>query len=113
MKDSKYRAKRTSSKDGIEHPSKKEARRWDQLCLLERAGEVKNLRRQVVIKLEGRDGPVKSESGRQMRLTVDFAYQDKRLGWAEVLEECKGVKTRDYLVRKAVAQAMGVEITET
>ena len=99
--------------DGIQFDSLKEARRWGELRLMEKAGEIRSLRRQVRIDLQGRDGPLKTRTGKQMKMTVDFAYEDRRLGWAEVLEDSKGKPTRDYEVRRAVAQAMGLEIVET
>lgn len=99
--------------DGIRFDSKREAARWSQLRLLEKAGEIRNLKRQVVIPLIGQHAPLKTRSGRAMRLTVDFAYEDRRLNWALVHEDAKGAATRDYEVRKAVAQAMGIEVVET
>lgn len=99
--------------DGIRFDSLKEARRWGELRLLEKSGEIRALRRRVRIDLEGRDGPLKTRTGKVMRLTVDFAYEDRRLNWAEVYEDSKGKPTRDYEVRRAVAQAMGIEVTET
>ena len=98
--------------DGIRFDSLKEARRWAELRLLERAGLIRNLRHQVVIPLQGQNGPLKTRTGRHMRLTVDFAYEDARLNWALVYEDAKGMPTRDYEVRRAVAQAMGIEVTE-
>lgn len=99
--------------DGIRFASLKEARRWGELRLLEKGGEIRNLRRQVRIDLEGKNGPLRTRTGRQMRLTVDFVYEDKRLNWAEVYEDSKGAITRDYEVRKSVAEAMGLKIMET
>ena len=99
--------------DGIRFDSLKEARRWGELRLLEKAGEIRNLQRQVVIALEGRDKPLKTRTGRQMRITVDFTYEDKRLNWKKVYEDAKGMPTRDYEVRRAVAAAMGIEVLET
>jgi hypothetical protein len=110
-KPTKYRAKAVVI-DGHRFPSLKEAERYRQLLLLQRTGEIRNLELQVPIMLEGQSGPVRSAKGRQMRLTVDFAYEDKRLGWALVYEEAKGMATRDYVVRKAVAEAMGLTIRE-
>ena len=107
----KYSAKRTTL-DGIKFDSKREAKRWAELCLLERAGEIADLRRQVVVELEGRDGPLLTRTGRRMRLTLDFTYTDLRTGLT-VYEDAKGVPTRDYQVRRAVAAAQGVEIIET
>ena len=99
--------------DGIKFDSLREARRWGELRLLEKGGEIRNLRRQVRIDLEGKNGPLRTRTGRQMRLTVDFVYEDKRQNWAEVYEDSKGAITRDYEVRRAVAQAMGIEVIET
>ena len=110
-KPTKYKAKAVVI-DGHRFPSMKEAARYQQLIVLQRAGEIRNLELQVPILLEGRDGPVRTDTGRQMRLTVDFGYEDKRLGWAFVYEDAKGMPTRDYVVRKAVAQAMGLKIVE-
>lgn len=98
--------------DGIRFDSLREARRWGELRLLEKAGEIRNLTRQVAIPLMGQNGPLKTRTGKHMRLTVDFVYEDRRLGWARVYKDAKGKPTRDYEVRRAVAQAMGLEIAE-
>lgn len=108
-KKTKYHAKATEV-NGVRFPSKREAGRWQELKLLERAGEIRNLRRQVIIKLQGQHGPILTKSGKPMKLTVDFAYEDSRAGWALVYEESKGMRTRDYDVRLAVVNAMGIEI---
>nr|RDS95593.1 DUF1064 domain-containing protein [Cereibacter sphaeroides f. sp. denitrificans] len=99
--------------NGITFDSKREARRYGELLLLERAGEIRDLQLQVAIMLEGPAGPLRTPSGRQMRLTVDFSYEDRREGWARVYEDSKGMRTRDYIVRKAAAEAMGYRIRES
>jgi len=106
----KYNAQRTTV-DGITFDSAKEARRWQELRLLERAGEITDLRRQVVVPLDGRNGPLLTRTGRKMRLTVDFAYTDLKTGLT-IYEDAKGMPTRDYEVRRAVAAAQGVEVIE-
>lgn len=106
----KYGAEATTV-DGIRFDSKHEAARWAQLRLLERAGQISELRRQVALPLEGRDGPLKTRTGRAMRLTVDFAYLDHATGQT-VYEDAKGMPTRDYEVRRAVAAAQGLEVIE-
>lgn len=98
--------------DGIRFDSQREAARWAQLQLLVRAGEIRNLKRQVVIPLIGQHGPLKTRTGRAMKLTVDFTYEDSREGWATIYEDAKGVPTRDYEVRRAVTAAMGIEVRE-
>ncbi|AVO37377.1 DUF1064 domain-containing protein [Pukyongiella litopenaei] len=109
-KGQKYGAQRETV-DGITFDSRKEARRYQQLRLLLRAGDIADLRRQVAIELEGRDGPVLTRTGRRMKITVDFAYTDLRTGLT-VYEDAKGLPTRDYEVRRAVAAAQGVEVIE-
>ena len=107
----KYGARQTIV-DGIRFASKREAKRWAELLILQRAGEIRELERQVVILLEGRDGKILTRRGPQMRMTVDFRYQDRRLGWATVYEDAKGTPTRDYEVRRAVVGAMSIDILE-
>lgn len=113
MKDqNKYRNEKTE-RDGIKFASKREANRYAQLRMLELGGEIRNLKRQEPIMLMGATGPVLTRTGRHMRLTVDFTYEDKRLGWATVFEDAKGKPTPDYEVRRGVAQAMGLTIAES
>ena len=97
--------------DGIRFDSLREARRWGELRLMEKAGEIVDLRRQVPVELQGRDGPLLTRTGRCMRLTIDFAYTDSRSGLT-IYEDAKGMPTRDYEVRRAVAAAQGVNILE-
>ncbi|MDH5797080.1 MAG: DUF1064 domain-containing protein [Paracoccaceae bacterium] len=112
MKGNKYGAKATVV-DGVRFASMKEAKRWVQLSLMEKAGEIRNLRRQVAIPMIGQIAPMKTRSGKQMRMTVDFAYEDRRRGWTTVYEDSKGKPTRDYEVRRAAVMAMGFEVLET
>lgn len=109
-KNQKYSAQRITV-DGITFDSKREAKRWAELKLLEQAGEIIDLRRQVVVPLEGRDGPLLARKGRQMRITVDFGYVEVATGLT-IYEDAKGMPTRDYEVRRAVAAAQGVEVRE-
>lgn len=97
--------------DGIRFDSQREMRRYSELKLLERGGAISDLKLQVPILLEGRDGPLLTRTGRKMRLTVDFTYTDKATGLT-IFEDAKGTPTRDYEVRKAVAGAMGIAVVE-
>jgi hypothetical protein len=47
----KYHSKKTRLSDGTVFDSRKEARRWQQLRLLEGRGEIQNLKRQVEYEL--------------------------------------------------------------
>lgn len=106
----KYSAKRTTV-DGITFDSKHEAKRWMELRILEKAGEIDNLKRQVPIMLQGKNGPILTRNGRNMRLTVDFSYLDCKAGGI-IYEDAKGVPTRDYEVRRAIAAAQGIDVME-
>lgn len=105
----KFGAKKTQVGE-INFDSKKEANRWMELQLLERGGEISNLRRQVRIPLMGQHRPLYTRTGRKMVLTVDFAYIEDG---NEVLEDSKGAWTRDFEVRYAVAIAMGMNLRIT
>lgn len=43
----KYGAKRYTSHDGISHPSVKQGKRWEELLLMQKAGAIERLRREV------------------------------------------------------------------
>lgn len=102
----KFGAKKTKIGD-ITFDSKKEARRWTELQLLERAGHITDLRRQVKIELMGQHRPLLTRTGRKMKLTADFAYIEDGV---QVYEDAKGMWTRDFEVRYAVAIAMGINL---
>ncbi|WP_420013955.1 DUF1064 domain-containing protein [Tateyamaria sp.] len=99
--------------DGIRFDSVKEARRWGELRLLEKAGEIRNLQRQVRIPLEGRDGPLRHiKSNRAAVYVADFVYFDCRLG-VEVIEDSKGVETDVFKLKRAILAAQGKEVVLT
>lgn len=105
----KYGAKKVEI-CGRKFDSKKEGERWLVLQDREKRGEISDLRLQVRIPLMGKERPLMTRTGRQMVLTLDFTYiEDGVL----IYEDCKGMPTRDYEVRKAVFEAMGYEIRET
>lgn len=81
-----------------------------ELQLLERAGEISDLRRQVKVELIGQYRPIYTRTGRKMKITFDFSYIEDGV---QYFEDTKGMPTRDYEVRVAVARAMGLEIRET
>lgn len=100
----KYGAKKTQVGE-IKFDSKKEAARWMELQLLAQVGEINALRRQVKIDLIGQYRPLYTRTGRKMRLTADFSYIENG---ELIYEDCKGMWTRDFEVRYAVAIAMGL-----
>lgn len=98
--------------DGIRFDSQREMARYAALKLLERGGMIRDLRRQVRIPLEGRDGPVRFQpSNRAAVYVADFAYFDVPKG-AEVIEDAKGYATPEYKLKRAILAAQGVQIVE-
>lgn len=98
----KYGAKRIHV-DGHTFPSKKEANRYCELKRLQDAGQIESLELQPVFPLEIHGVcRVKTATGRTMRFTADFSY---RQNGKRIVEDTKGYRTRDYIVRKAVAEA--------
>ena len=95
--------------DGITFDSRKEANRWKELKLLERAGEIKDLKRQVKFGLIPAQREVvwnpqkhRYEDGkvieREVSYVADFTYVN-RLGFM-VVEDTKGFKTKDYIIKR-------------
>lgn len=93
--------------DGVRFDSKGEARRWAELQLLERAGEIRGLERQKRIKLT-------VEGVHICTWVVDFAYFE---GQRRVWEDFKNPVTAKhpvYRIKRKLAQAIypAVEIRE-
>jgi hypothetical protein len=104
----KYRNKPTVV-EGIRFPSQREARRFLDLRLLERNGEVRNIRRQVEYRLEVGGLLI-------CKYRADFVYDELRKGeWTiDIVEDVKGYRTPEYrLKRKMMKVILGIEIRET
>lgn len=91
--------------------SKAEHKRWQYLVMLEKAGEIKDLRCQVAFELI----PAQvSPSGKKERPTVylaDFVYLTKEGG--RVVEDVKGAVTPEFrLKRKLMLHVHGIEVKE-
>jgi hypothetical protein len=105
----KYRAVATEV-DGIRFHSKAEARRYSELKLLEKAGEVKELELQPKFQLYApqRSGPPEKVS----TYIADFRYRRGPKGIL-VIEDVKGMRTPLYrLKKKWVEVQYGLKITE-
>ncbi len=108
----KYRNKRTRI-SGEVFDSKREARRWQELRLLEKAGVIKELQRQVKYNLipEQKDAKRKVIE-RECAYIADFVYKDAETGQT-VVEDAKGIRTRDYVIkRKLMLWIFGIRIRE-
>lgn len=110
----KYRNKVTIL-DGIRFDSRKEASRWAELRMLERAGVIRDLRRQVKYILipaqhiqpgKGRRKLIEKECA----YIADFVYTENG---KIVVEDTKGVKTAAYIIkRKLMLERYGIRILE-
>lgn len=83
--------------DGIKFDSKLEARRYQELKLLERAGEIKHLRRQVEFVLQ----PSFQKNGKTIRkisYIADFVYIDQTGQFH--IEDSKGFRTEIFRLKK-------------
>ena len=92
--------------DGITFDSKKEAGRYRELKMLERAGAISDLRLQVPFEL------IPKQNGERACLyKADFVYiKDGKM----VVEDTKGIKTDVYKIkRKLMLYRYGIKITET
>ena len=108
--------------DDITFDSKKEARRYQDLLLLSRAGEISDLQRQVKYVLIppqrepetiGPRGGVKPGKliETECSYIADFVYKDK--DGKTIVEDTKGFKTKDYIIkRKLMLFIHGVKIHE-
>ena len=105
----KYKAVRTEL-DGHVFDSEKEMRRWQDLRLLERAGAILNLQRQVSFDLYGANGE------RVARYVADFTYRDLRIG-KYIVEDVKSPMTRKLPIYRLKAKLMiavhGLRVLET
>ena len=107
---SKYGAKKVNY-NGIVFDSKKEANRYRELLLLERAGAITGLRLQVKYELipsQKIDGKVVE---RPCSYVADFVYQQDG---KTVVEDTKGVRTEAFKIKKKMMLWFhGIRITET
>jgi hypothetical protein len=112
MNVSKYRNQKTIV-DGITFDSKKEANRWAELKLLERAGKITFLQRQVsyvLVPKQVRDGKMIE---RPVVYKADFAYKDEN--GEDVVEDVKSpaTKTQVYILkRKLLLWEYGLQVRE-
>lgn len=122
----KYGNKKIQS-GGQVFDSKKEYKRFCELSLLERAGEITNLQRQVPYLLipeqratstevykkgsragQPKPGPVLE---RKVVYIADFVYQENG---ETVVEDVKGLRTKEYVIkRKLMLYTYGIRIKET
>ena len=105
----KYHSRKIT-RDGMTFDSVKEYRRYCELLLLERAGAITKLERQVkyeLIPAQRIDGKVVE---RACQYIADFVYLENG---KKVVEDTKGVKTKDYIIkRKLMLYIHGIQVKE-
>lgn len=102
----KYGARKVTAPDGQVFDSQKEYNRWCNLRLLERAGRISDLKRQVSYEL------IPKQNGeRACTYVADFVYlENGKL----VVEDCKGFRTEGYKIkRKLMLWVHNIKIKET
>lgn len=121
----KYRNQPTM-RGNIRFDSKKEARRYDELILMLKAGKIRNLKLQPEFTLQEAYTTPEGERIRAMKYRADFSYE-RIIGYytdvapsdipkyALIVEDVKSraTKTRVYEIKKKLMQErFGIEITE-
>lgn len=119
----KYYNKKTCV-NGIEFDSRKEARRYQELLLLQRGGVIQNLKMQVKYNLipaqyetyerYGKNGQRLKDGQRLLEkecsYIADFVYTENG---KEIVEDTKGIKTKDYIIkRKLMLWIHGIRVRE-
>lgn len=101
----KFRAKRTPCNQGHTHASGKEARRCNDLHLMQCAGAISHLRVEPQFWFVIDGVQVKHGNGRRVGYKPDFQYFE---GAANVVEDVKSsaTKTEAYTLRKAIFLAL-------
>ena len=118
----KYGARKVT-KNGLIYDSKKEARRAAFLETLEKAGVIRDLRRQVkfvLIPTQREPDTIGPRGGkkpgkvieRECYYLADFVYTITATG-ETVIEDTKGVRTKEYIIkRKLMLERFGIRIKE-
>lgn len=122
---SKYNSKKVT-RDGMQFDSLTEYRRFRELCLLEKAGRVTDLQRQVKFVLipaqHERFERYSKKTGKRLKdgirtleqecsYIADFVYTEDG---KQVVEDAKGFRTADYKIKKKLMLWVhGIRIKET
>lgn len=113
MRISKYGNRKITAPGGEKFDSMKEYNRWGQLKLLQRAGKISGLERQVRFQLLPNQHDEKGKVIERARFYVaDFVYFDDKGN--RIVEDCKGCKTDVYQLKKAMMlYTHGIRIKES
>lgn len=121
----KYHNRKTT-KNGYAFDSKKEADRYIELSMLEKAGKIQNLQRQVkfvLIPTQYESYERYGKTGKRLKdgkkcvekactYVADFVYEDANGN--RIVEDCKGYRTKEYKIkRKLMLKEHGIKLKET
>lgn len=90
--------------NGIVFDSKREMYRYIRLELLEKEGEIKNLRRQVKFELSPKYINGLGENVRSIDYIADFVYEDKN--GKVIIEDTKGYRTPEYKLKRKLFERL-------
>lgn len=120
----KYHNLKTRVSNGRMADSRKEARRYEELLLLQRVGKISNLKAQVPYELipaqyetyerYGKNGQRLKDGTRLVEractYVADFVYTENG---KTIVEDTKGMRTADYIIkRKLMLHIHGIKIHE-
>ena len=107
---SKYRS-RKATLDGQTFDSRREAHRYAELKLMERAGLISDLQTQVKFELIPKQRKPSGGVERAVTYKADFVYTNAK--GIKVVEDTKGVSTQQYIIRrKLMLWVHGIEVIE-
>jgi hypothetical protein len=108
----KYGNRKVAASDGGKpFDSAAEARRWGELQLLQRAGQITELQRQVRYQLVPGQRDADGKAVRPVHYVADFRYRDAQ--GREVVEDVKGVATPVYRLKRALMlMCFGITVRE-
>lgn len=101
----KYGAKRSECRLGHDHDSTHEARDCNELQLRARIDEIEDLRFQVQLDFVIGGQPVKLANGHTAGVNIDFVYREVASGRL-VAQDSKGMRVRDWPLRRAIFAAL-------
>lgn len=109
-KRSKY-GNRKVVRDGIKFDSEREAARFSELKVLRAMGKIRNLRLQANFTLVEGYKTIEGKRIKPMAYRADFVYEratepdrNGTVYWLREVEDAKGTKTKDYLLKKKLMQ---------
>jgi len=120
LRRSKYGSRKAEA-DGMVFDSATERDRWVVLRAAEARGEIACLRRQVGYELVPRQVETTAVAGRRgvrlverfrehpVRYVADFVYER---GGVEVIEDVKGMRTPEYVIKRKLMRWLGHPVTE-